>query len=101
GENIDPTEIERVAETCTGVRRAAAVAVTAELDGTEIKLYLEPAAGQTVLVEEVLIRCTERLAAFKHPRYVEVIERLPLTATQKVDRAALRERSAVAVTDSR
>ena len=38
----------------------------------------------------MLTLCTERLAAFKLPRYIEVVERLPLTATQKVDRVALR-----------
>jgi acyl-CoA synthetase (AMP-forming)/AMP-acid ligase II len=101
GENIDPTEIERVAETCTGVRRAAAVAVAAELDGIDIKLYLEPTVGHAVRVDEVLTRCTERLAAFKHPRYVEVLERLPLTTTQKVDRVALRERPTIATAESR
>jgi crotonobetaine/carnitine-CoA ligase len=101
GENIDPTEIERVAESCPGVGRAAAVAVAAELDGTDIKLYLEPAAGHPVRIEEVRTRCTERLAAFKHPRYIEVLERLPLTATQKVDRVALRRRSAAAMVESR
>jgi len=101
GENIDPTEIERVAESCPGVGRAAAVAVAAELDGTDIKLYLEPATGHPVRIEEVRTRCTERLAAFKHPRYIEVLERLPLTATQKVDRVALRRRSAAAMVKSR
>jgi crotonobetaine/carnitine-CoA ligase len=90
GENIDPTEIERVAESCVGVRRAAAVGTVAELDGVDILLYLEPLSGHPVSADEVLARCAERLASFKIPRYVEIVDRLPLTATQKVDKVTLR-----------
>jgi acyl-CoA synthetase (AMP-forming)/AMP-acid ligase II len=90
GENIDPTEIERVAESWVGVRRAAAIGVAAELDGIEIKLYLEPMPGHVVRADDVLAHCAEQLAPFKLPRYVEVISRLPLTATQKLDKVALR-----------
>ncbi|HEX4701215.1 MAG TPA: AMP-binding protein, partial [Pseudonocardiaceae bacterium] len=89
GENIDPAEIERVAESCSGVRRAAAVGVVAELDGVDIKLYLEPVAGRPVVADDVLAHCARRLAPFKLPRYVEIVDRLPLTATQKVDKVAL------------
>jgi carnitine-CoA ligase len=93
GENIDPTEVERAAESCVGVRRAAAIGVAGELDGTDIGLYLEPMPGQRPSAQDVLAHCAQRLASFKLPRYVEIVDRLPLTATHKVDKVALRRSS--------
>ncbi|MGC7094458.1 class I adenylate-forming enzyme family protein [Amycolatopsis lurida] len=94
GENIDPAEIEQVAESFPGVRRAAAVGVPAEVGGVDIMLYLEPVPGQSVSAAAVLTLCIERLATFKLPRYLELVDRLPLTATQKIDKVALRRFSA-------
>jgi crotonobetaine/carnitine-CoA ligase len=89
GENIDPTEIERVAESFVGVRRAAAIGVAAEFDGTDIKLYLEVVPGQAVSTIDVRAHCAGQLASFKVPRYVEIIDQLPVTATHKLDKVAL------------
>ncbi|MFI6027280.1 class I adenylate-forming enzyme family protein [Amycolatopsis magusensis] len=94
GENIDPAEIEQVAESFPGVRRAAAVGVPAEVGGVDIMLYLEPVPGEPVSTAAVLTLCIERLATFKLPRYLELVDRLPLTATQKIDKVALRRSSA-------
>ncbi|MBN6042103.1 class I adenylate-forming enzyme family protein [Amycolatopsis sp. 195334CR] len=94
GENIDPAEIEQVAESFPGVRRAAAVGVPAEVGGVDIMLYLEPVPGHSVSAAAVLTLCIERLATFKLPRYLELVDRLPLTATQKIDKVALRRFSA-------
>jgi acyl-CoA synthetase (AMP-forming)/AMP-acid ligase II len=95
GENIDPTEIERAVESCPGVRRAAVIAVPAPgTDGTdlgvEIQVFVQPDAGRAVSAAAVRARCAKVLAPFKQPRYVSVVDRLPLTGTHKVDKTALR-----------
>ena len=40
---------------------------------------------------ELVDFCLERLAYFKAPGYVAICERLPLTPTEKIQRAALKE----------
>jgi carnitine-CoA ligase len=90
GENIDPAEIEAVLRSCPGVRQAAAVGLPGAFGGTELAAFVEPAEGAIVDEEEVLDTCTQRLATFKRPRVVHVLERLPRTATEKVNRGELR-----------
>jgi acyl-CoA synthetase (AMP-forming)/AMP-acid ligase II/acyl-CoA reductase-like NAD-dependent aldehyde dehydrogenase len=90
GENIDPVEIEDVLRSCPGVARAAAVGVPDAVGGTEVAAFLEPAPGIALRSDDVLAICAERLAAFKHPRTIHILERLPRTATEKVNRGRLR-----------
>jgi acyl-CoA synthetase (AMP-forming)/AMP-acid ligase II len=90
GENIDPAEIEEVLRSCRDVRRAAAIGVRDEFGGTELAAFLEPVDGATLEERDVLDVCAKRLAAFKHPRSIHILERLPRTATEKINRAELR-----------
>lgn len=90
GENIDPAEIEEVLRSCPGVRRAAAVGVPDSFGGTELAAFVELAQGAIIDEDEVLEMCTRRLATFKRPRAVHILDRLPRTATEKVNRGELR-----------
>lgn len=90
GENIDPAEIEDVLRSCPGVRQAAAVGLPDAFGSTELAAFLEPAQGAIIDEDEVLDMCTRRLAAFKRPRVVHILDRLPRTATEKVNRGELR-----------
>jgi acyl-CoA synthetase (AMP-forming)/AMP-acid ligase II len=87
GENISPYEIEDV------LRRHPAV-VDAACFGIPDPKYGEVVAAAVVVRGEVepreLIRfCRERLASFKVPRALHVVEALPKTATGKVQRQKL------------
>jgi acyl-coenzyme A synthetase/AMP-(fatty) acid ligase len=48
-------------------------------------------AEQTALAQELVDFCLQRLAYFKAPGFVAFCEQLPLTATEKIQRARLSE----------
>jgi acyl-coenzyme A synthetase/AMP-(fatty) acid ligase len=49
------------------------------------------------LAHEIQSFCTERLAYYKAPGYIAFLESLPLTPTEKIQRARLKELAAAAV----
>jgi crotonobetaine/carnitine-CoA ligase len=55
-----------------------------------------PRAGATIDPEELVAFCEPRLASFAIPRYVDVVDALPLTANGKVEKYKLRERGVTA-----
>jgi crotonobetaine/carnitine-CoA ligase len=87
GENISATEVEEVLLRHPAVRAAALVPVPDELRGEEAKAYV--ATDGTVSAAELAAYCDERLAYFKVPRYWELRDELPMTASQRVAKGAL------------
>jgi fatty-acyl-CoA synthase len=93
GENIYPAEVEAAIAELADVGGAAVVAVPDPQWGEVGCAYvvLRPGAD----LDELALRAhlDQRLARYKIPRYVELVDELPTTATGKVLRAALRERA--------
>jgi len=88
GENIDPTEVERVLREAPGVADGA-VCGRPDLRWGEVPVaVVVPGPGFDASV--VLRHFEGRLARFKHPRDVVVVDALPRTALGKVQLAALR-----------
>lgn len=74
GENVSATEIEEVIRSHPKVLEVAVIPVPDQLRGEEIKAYVLPMEGEspeTVPPTELVSWCSERLAAFKVPRYFE------------------------------
>jgi crotonobetaine/carnitine-CoA ligase len=88
GENVSAREVEDVLLTHPAVRLAAVVAVPDELRGEELKAYVA-AAHRPELAAELAEHCGQRLARFKVPRYWEVCDDLPVTASHRVAKARL------------
>ena len=55
---------------------------------------LRPA--RTASADELIAFCKERMAAYKYPRVVEIVDELPKTRTGKILRRELRERESSA-----
>ena len=91
GENIAPKEVEDVLRTHPAIADASVYAVTSEFFGEEVAaaLRLHPAAN--VVPEEVQAFCRERIAKFKVPRFIKVVDAFPLTASGKIQKFRLRE----------
>jgi nonribosomal peptide synthetase DhbF len=89
GFRVEPGEVEAVLAGCPGV--AQAVVVAREGGGGERRLagYVLPGAGAVLDPQVVRGWLAERLPEFMVPAWVSVLESLPLTASGKVDRAAL------------
>jgi long-chain acyl-CoA synthetase len=92
GFNVYPSEVEEVINELPEVAEAAVIGVDDELTGEAVVAYVKPtAAGASdALVDVVLRHCAQRLARFKQPRVVHVVEQLPLTITGKVQKGRLR-----------
>jgi acyl-CoA synthetase (AMP-forming)/AMP-acid ligase II len=56
--------------------------------------YLVAAPGRTIDPEAIVVHCRARLAGYKRPRRLVVVDALPKTTTGKVQRFALRREAA-------
>jgi carnitine-CoA ligase len=84
GENLSPLEVEEVLETHPAVLETAVVGVPSELSEEEVKAFIVPVAGVQPDFAELRDYVAGRLAAFKVPRYWELIDELPRTPTARV-----------------
>lgn len=89
GENLAPVEVEAALEAHPSVVEAAVVGVPSELSEEEVKAFLVVADGAEVSLDEVRAFVAHRLAPFKVPRYFEVVEELPHTATGRIAKHSL------------
>jgi crotonobetaine/carnitine-CoA ligase len=98
GENISSFEVEAELLAFPGVKAAAAVAVPGDGGEDEVLAVLAPQPGAAI-DPAALVRFLEpRMAAFMLPRYVRVMEELPLTPTQKIEKHVLRAEGVTADT---
>ena len=84
GENVYPVEIENRLYEHPGVAEAAVVGVDHPTLGQEVKAYVVVKDGVATDPEELRQFCAAALAAFKVPRYVELVDALPHNAAGKV-----------------
>lgn len=97
GENIYPREVEEFLLTHPDIEDAQVVGVPDPKYGEEICAWVRMKPGRAPLsVEAVRTYCGGRLAHYKVPRYVLVVDEFPMTVTGKVRKAEMRERSAEA-----
>lgn len=74
------------------VREAAVVGVPDEYRGETVKAFVTLRPGQVATEHELIKFCKQRVAAYKYPRMLEIIEDLPKTPTGKILRRELRDR---------
>lgn len=90
GFNVYPTEVEEVLREVDGVADAAVIGVPDEATGEAVVAYVVPGAARPDLEDAVRAHAVERLARFKQPSRIEVVDELPFTATGKVQKGRLR-----------
>ncbi len=108
GQNIFAAEVEMLLMTHPLVRRAAVVGVHHPLVGEALWAFIEPHPGAALedsalsssaalfpsaalTAREMLTHCRGQIAPFKIPEQVRFVERLPVTATGKIQKFRLRE----------
>ena len=91
GENVFPAEVEDALAQHPDIAEAAVFGRPDPDWGERVEAALVPRAGVALDNDEVRAFCRERLAGYKVPKVFHVLDRLPLTATMKVDRRRLRE----------
>jgi long-chain acyl-CoA synthetase len=90
GYKVWPREVEDVLYTHPAVREAGVIGVPDEYRGESVKAVISLKPDTSATPEEIIAFCKERMAAYKYPRSVEIVEDLPKTVTGKILRRELR-----------
>jgi len=90
GYNVYPREIEEVLYGHPAIAEAAVIGIADERLGEEVKAVVALKPGQQVEGQALIAFCKEKLAAYKYPRSVEVIDALPKGPTGKILKRELR-----------
>lgn len=94
GENISAVEVEGVLLQHPRIAGAGVAAVPDDVRGDEVMACVVARGcveDQPALARELVEFCLQKLAYFKAPGYIAFCDRLPLTATEKIQRARLGE----------
>ncbi|MBM2578037.1 malonyl-CoA synthase [Jannaschia sp. Os4] len=94
GYNVYPKEVEEALDDQPGVLESAVFGVAHPDMGEGVVAVVVPEAGAAPDPDALRAALEDRLARFKQPRRIEVIDALPRNAMGKVQKAALRERYA-------
>ncbi len=92
GFNVYPVEVEDVIREVPSVADAAVIGVEDASTGEAVVAYVCPVVGASAEEVAFAVRdhCAARLARFKRPSRVEMVDELPLTVTGKVQKGRLR-----------
>ncbi|WP_224281201.1 AMP-binding protein [Streptomyces sp. LS1784] len=91
GENLYPREIEEFLHTHPDILDVQVIGVPDTKYGEELMAWIRMREGaERLTAETVRAYCTGRLAHFKIPRYVHVVEEFPMTVTGKIRKVEMR-----------
>jgi long-chain acyl-CoA synthetase len=90
GYKVWPREVEDVLYTHPAVREAAVVGVKDAYRGETVKAVISLKPGRQATPAEIVDYCRSRMAAYKYPRMVAIVDDLPKTPTGKILRRELR-----------
>ncbi|MFA7391027.1 MAG: AMP-binding protein [Pigmentiphaga sp.] len=90
GENISSFEVEQIIAMHPQVHEVAAFAVRSELSEDEVMVSVVRRAGSDLNEEDLVRWAARQMAYFMVPRYVQFLDALPRTLTEKVEKYKLR-----------
>ncbi|ABS74201.1 AMP-binding protein [Bacillus velezensis] len=93
GENIYPREIEEMLYRHPAVADVQVVGVPDPKYGEEAAAWVRLKDGQTASAEDIRTFCKEHIARYKVPRYVLFTDEYPMTASGKIQKFKLREKT--------
>jgi fatty-acyl-CoA synthase len=90
GENIYPREIEEFLLTHPHISDAQVFGVADEKFGEEVCAWIIARPGKELTVDDILTHCRGRIAHYKVPRHVRIVERFAMTVTGKAQKFEMR-----------
>jgi acyl-CoA synthetase (AMP-forming)/AMP-acid ligase II len=91
GENVYSVEVESVLTQHPAVATCAVIGVPDETWGERVHAVVVPAAGASLTLDALRAFCAGRIAGYKTPRSIELVDGLPLSAAGKVLKRELRK----------
>ncbi|MEH2512504.1 fatty-acyl-CoA synthase [Nitrobacteraceae bacterium AZCC 1564] len=91
GENIYPREIEEFLLTMSEIAEAYVFGLPDLKYGEEVCSWIKLKPGANMTAEQLRERCKGRIATFKIPRYIRLVDAFPTTASGKVQYFKMRE----------
>jgi crotonobetaine/carnitine-CoA ligase len=91
GENISAYEVELIISKHPKILEAAAIPISSELSEDDVMVYIVPKRGEFVSFEEIIMFCNRNMPYFMVPRFIEFVDCLPKTASQKIEKYKLKE----------
>ena len=93
GENVYPKEIEDVLTSDPTVLEAAVIGVPDDKWGEVVAAFVQARPGHTIDSEALRELCARKLAGYKRPSTITVMDAIPKNAVGKTDKAPLRAHS--------
>jgi acyl-CoA synthetase (AMP-forming)/AMP-acid ligase II len=90
GENIYPSDVERMLERHPDIAQACVVPIEDDIKGQKPVAFVILKAGKNLSDSDVKHYALKHAPAYQHPRFVWFVDKLPLSSTNKVDRGALK-----------
>lgn len=90
GENVYPMEIETVIGDIPGIAETSVIGIRDDKWGEVPKAFIVPIPGNKLQAQDILDYCRTRLAGYKVPRHIQIIDELPRNASGKVLKKLLR-----------
>ncbi|HZZ52005.1 MAG TPA: AMP-binding protein [Pseudonocardia sp.] len=90
GENISSYEVERLVNSHPGVAESAAIGAPSELGEDEVRVVVVLRDGAGVSAEELFLHYAESMPYHMVPRFIDIVDELPRTPTDKVEKYKLR-----------
>lgn len=91
GENIYPREIEEFLYTCPGISEVQVVGIPSAKYGEEVAAWVKLQAGARLSAEGIQAFCKGKIASFKIPRHIKMVNEFPMTVTGKIQKFRMKE----------
>jgi fatty-acyl-CoA synthase len=90
GQNVYPTEVERVLHELPGIAQVAVVGAADPVYGERVVAFVVLGDDTEMHIDDVIAHCRAHLASYKKPSQVVFVDDLPKTITGKVKKQDLR-----------
>ena len=98
GQNISAFELEEAVNLHSAVLESAAIGVPSELTEEDVMIWVVLQSGVSMSASDLIAHCEKNMAKHMVPRYVQIVDELPKTPTEKVEKFRLKEWGVTATT---
>ncbi len=91
GENVYPREIEEFLYTCPGISDVQVIGVPDLKYGEQVVAWVKLEAGLKLTAEDIIQFCEGKIAAYKIPKHIKIVDSFPMTVTGKIQKFRMRE----------